>query len=103
MPNAIIQHEESWLGWIVIEQVNYKFLLQLQITAFRLAISPERTCGLTLPKPLRKKYLDAFWENEGKIHDGGCVKELFFIKLRVGISQLHNRLTSLQTVFRDFK
>ena len=22
--NAIIQHEESWLGWIVIEQVNYK-------------------------------------------------------------------------------
>ena len=22
--NAIIQHEESWLGWIVIEQVNFK-------------------------------------------------------------------------------
>ena len=22
--NAIIQHEESWLGWMVIGQVNYK-------------------------------------------------------------------------------
>ena len=34
--NSIIQHEESCFGWIVTEQVNSKFLLQLQITTFRL-------------------------------------------------------------------
>ena len=42
-----IQHEESWLEWIVIEQINYKqhyfwFIL-------------ERICAGTLSKPLRKK------------------------------------------------
>ena len=36
---------------------------------------------------------DAFWENEGKIHEGGCVKD-FFVNLQVGISQLHVELTS---------
>ena len=99
------RHNSTWrkLTWM---NRNWTGKLQVSTTItnyyFRLTF-PERNCPLTLPKPLRKKYLGAFWENEGKIHDGGCVKELFFTKLRVGISQLHNRLTSLQTVFRDFK
>ena len=45
---------------------------------------------------------EAFSENEGKIHEGGCVKEIFG-NLQVGISQLRYRLTSSQIVFRDFK
>ena len=40
-----IQHEEKWLRWIVMEQVNYYFPL----------IYPERNCARTLSKPLRKK------------------------------------------------
>ena len=43
-----IQHSESWLRWIVIEQVNYKEHY------FPLKIS-ERNCARTLSKPLRKK------------------------------------------------
>ena len=39
------QHEEKWLRWIVIEQVNYYFPL----------VFPERNCAGTLSKPLRKK------------------------------------------------
>ena len=52
-----IQHEESWLRWIVIKQVNYYFPL------------------CTLSKPIRKKQPCVFWENEGKMHEGGWVKE----------------------------
>ena len=73
-----IQHEEKWLRWIVIEQVNYYFLL----------IFFERNCARTLSKPLRKKYTCVFWENEGKMHKGGCVK-VFFFNLQVGTSQFH--------------
>ena len=32
-----------------------------------------------------KNNCDAFWENEGKIHEGGCVKESFFENFQVGI------------------
>ena len=46
---------------------------------------------------------DAFWENEDKIHKGGCVKEIFFVNLQVGISQLHYEVTSSQIILRDFK
>ena len=45
---------------------------------------------------------DAFWENEGKIHERMCERVLF-VNLQAGISQLHYRLTSSQIVFRDFK
>ena len=96
--------------WRKLTWMNRNWTGKLQVSAtitnyyFPLTF-PERNCVLTLPKPLPKKYLNAFCENEGKINDGGCVKEFFFIiiKLWVCISQLHNRLTSLQIVFRDFK
>ena len=37
------------------------------------------------------------------MHEGGCVKEFFFVILQVGIPQPHYRLTSSQIIFRDFK
>ena len=40
-------------------------------------LSAERNCARTLSKPLRKSNRDAFWENEGKIHERRCVKEFF--------------------------
>ena len=40
-----IQHEESWLRWIAIEQVTHYFPLMF----------PERNCGPTFSKPLWKK------------------------------------------------
>ena len=46
--NAIFKHEESWLGWIVIQQVNYKW-------HYFLLIFPERNCARTHLKPLSKK------------------------------------------------
>ena len=39
-------------------------------------IFPERNFVYTLSKPLRKNR-DAFLENEGKIHEGGYVEEVF--------------------------
>ena len=33
------------------------------------------------------------------MHEGGCVKEFFFVNLQVGISQLHDRVTPSQTVY----
>ena len=28
---------------------------------------------------------NAFWENEGKMHERECVKEIFFVNLQAGI------------------
>ena len=50
-----------------------------------------------------KSNRDTFWENEGKIYEGGCVKEFFLINLQVGVSQLNYELTSSQIIFRYFK
>ena len=59
----------NWTGKLKLSTTitNYYFPLTFQ----------ERICSLTLPKPLGKKYLDACWENEGKIRDEGCVKSFF--------------------------
>ena len=46
---------------------------------------------------------DAFGKNEGKIHEAGCVKTLFFVNMKVGILQFHYELTSSQIIFRDLK
>ena len=74
-------HNSTWrkLFWMNRNWTG-KFQVSTTITNYYFLLTfPETNCALTVPKPLRKKYLYAFWENEGKIHDGGCVKELFFI------------------------
>ena len=38
---------------------------------------------------------DAFWENEGKIHERMC-ERVFFVNFQAGISQFYYRLTSSQ-------
>ena len=48
--NAIIQYEENWLGWMVIERLNCKWYY------FPLTF-PEINYALKLSKPLRKKQL----------------------------------------------
>ena len=77
-----IQHEEIWLRWVVIEQVNYKkhysayiYLKEIVFAHFEILFG--------------RSNRDAFGENEENIHEGGCVKEFFFVNLQVGISQLH--------------
>ena len=79
----------NWTGKLQINNFHSYFQREIVLSHFEVLFG--------------RSNLDVFWENEGKIHDGGCLKELFFIKLKVGILQLHNRLTSLQTVFMDFK
>ena len=71
-----IQHEESWLRWIVIEQVNYYFPL----------IFPERYIVIV------KKYL---WRILRKLRQNAwrtIYQRDFFVNLLVGISQIHYRL-----------
>ena len=65
-----IKHDERWLRWIVIELVNYKW-------HYFSLILPERNFAHIISKSLRESNCDVFWENEGKIHEGRCVKELF--------------------------
>ena len=72
--NAIIQNKLSSLGWIVIEQVNYNN------TTFRLHFQKEIVLS-HLQSLFERSNHDVFWENEGKIHEGGCVKECFFRKV----------------------
>ena len=43
---------------------------------------------------------DAFWENEDKIHEGGCVKEFFFVNLQAGISSTSFQINFF-TTFSD--
>ena len=71
-----IQHEESWLRWIVIEQVSYK-------QHYFPLIFPERNCARILSKIFRRSNRDIFLENEGKIHEGGCVGEFFSLTFRL--------------------
>ena len=47
-----------------------------------------------------RSYRDAFLENEGKIHQGGYMKEFHEL---AGISQLPDELTSSEIIFKDFK
>ena len=62
-----IQHKDNWLRWIVIEQVNYK---QYYFAPKEIALAHFQT-------PFGRRIRDAFWENEGKIHETRCVKEFF--------------------------
>ena len=65
-----IQHEDSRLRWIVIELVNYKIVFPA-----------ERIVLANFQSLFRRSDPDAFWENEGKIHERRCVKEFFFVNL----------------------
>ena len=80
-----IQHEVSWLRWIVIEHVNYYIPL----------IFPERNCNRETVIVMYSKKMKAkrMKEDVWKI----------FVNLQVSISQLHNRLTSSRIIFRNFK
>ena len=69
-----IQHEEIWLRWIVIEQINYK-------KHYSAYISLKETVLPHFEILFGRSNCDAFWENEEKIHEGRCVKEFFFRKL----------------------
>ena len=82
-----IQHEEKWLGWIVIEQVNYYFRLMFL----------EKNSARTLSKPLQKS--NRVYSEKMKAK---CVKEDVWKSLQVGNLQLHYILTSSQIIFRDF-
>ena len=59
-----IQHEKSWLRWIIVEQVNYNFTSN---TNFNLCFL-KKGVPAHFQSFFRKSNRDAFWENEGKIH-----------------------------------
>ena len=67
-----LQHGESWLGGIVIEQVNYKSPVY---------VSWKKLCLHTFKDPLGRSNPDVFLENEGKVYEGGCVWKSFFRQL----------------------
>ena len=63
--NAITQHEERWLGW--------KGKLQVTLlSAFQKEIVLSNFQSL-----FGRGKCDVFWENERKMHEGGCLKEFF--------------------------
>ena len=61
---------------------------------------PERNVLAYFHSLFRRSNRDAFWEIEGKIHEGGCVQEFFFINLQVAILQIHYELTSSKIISR---
>ena len=52
--------------------------------------------------PFGRSNRDAFSENEGKIHEGGCVKK-FFCKLACWHRATSWKINSPQIIFRDFE
>ena len=69
---------------------------KLQVTLHSVYISRKKLCSQTF-KALLEEIIVKYSEKK----KGKCMKEV--CERQVGISQLHNRLTSSQTVFRDFK
>ena len=65
-----LQHGESWLGGIVAEEVIRLYFLKEIVLALFQRFFGRSNCGV-------------FLENKGKIHEGGCVKELFLLTCRL--------------------
>ena len=81
-----IQHEESWLWWIVHK------------TIFRLYYLKE-ICSHFFKSLFRRSDRHVFWEKWRQ----NTWRRMWGKVLQVDISQLHYRLTSSQITFRDFK
>ena len=64
-------YKESWLRWIVTEQA------KLQITLLKEIVLAH------FKRHFGRSSCDVFWENEGKIHEGGFVKEFFSLTCRL--------------------
>ena len=93
MLNVITQHEESWLGWTG----------KLQVTLLCAYISRKKLCSQTF-NALSEEVMVMYSEKiKTKRMKKDVWKSFFFFNLQAGVSQLHNRLTSSQTVFRYFK
>ena len=88
-----IQHDDSWLRWIVIEQVNYKeyYFRWKKLYSHTFKTSLDEVIVMYSEKMNAKYMKEDVW------------KCFFFVNLQAGISQLHYRLTSSQIAFRDFK
>ena len=69
---------------------------KVQVTLLSVYISRKKLCSQTFKALLEEIIVKYSEKKKGKGMKEVCERQ-------VGISQLHNRLTSSQTVFRDFK
>ena len=60
--------DEPWLNWQITSKTTFYLCLLKQIVIAHFQSLFERSNR------------DAFWETEGKMHEGECVKEVFFHK-----------------------
>ena len=102
----------AW-GWMSLFQSTF-FLEYLRQTAcfmyklqdfnrntFVTRITRKRWCSHNFKASFGRCDRDAFWGNEGKIHEWGCVWKSFFVNLQVCISQLRHELKAVrQLVWR---
>ena len=87
-----IQHKEKWLSnrnW------TGKLLFSTYISWKKLWSHTFKVSSEKVIVYILRKWRQNAWR--------GMCERVFFVKLKVGISQLHNRLTSSQIIFRHFK
>ena len=71
---SIFKHEESWLRWVVLEQVNYYFPFCLYFLNEIVLAHFQKLFG---------RSNRVYSEKKGKMREGGCVKECFSLTCRL--------------------
>ena len=88
--------------WRKLTWMNCNWTGKLQVTLLSAYISRKKLCSLTLKAPSEEVILTYSAKMKAKYIKEDVWKS-FFIQLQVNISQLHNRLTSPQTDYSNFK
>ena len=76
---------------------------KLEVTLLSAYISRKNLCSHTFKVSSKEVILIYSKKMKAKYMKEDLWKSFIFVKLQVGISQLHNILTSSQTASRDFK
>ena len=79
-------HNSTWrkLTWM-----NCNWTGKLQVTLLSAHISRKKLCSETSQSLFGRSNCDVFWENEGNMHVGGCVIEVFLLTCRLAPASRH--------------
>ena len=96
------ERQMPYSTWRKLTSMNCNWTAKLQVTLLSDYTSWKKLCWLTFKASSGKVVVSILrkWRQNAWMK---MWERVFFVKLKVGISQLHYRLTSSQTVFRDFK
>ena len=72
------ERQMQYSTWRKLTWVNRNWRGKLQVTLLFAYISWKKWCSHTFKASYGRSNRDTFWKNEGKIHEGGVVKEFFW-------------------------